>query len=127
MCRFVTVKDLIGNVHRARKFHFWTTPEIIVHDHLVIMFCRLQEGPKPKPVIIWNIYWDVVERIGKFDNLWLVHLDTAKEVLSVFTLSGNSNSYPVQLEQTKWSLRRKKLDTRPVQVVAWSGTVSMTT
>lgn len=114
----MTVRDLVGKMirktYRARKFHFWATPEIIVEDYTVVMFCRWQGGSKP--VIVWDTYHDDVRRIGKFCNLWLVHLDTVDDVLSVFTLSEHGDSPLVQLEQTIWLLSGKKLYTRLVQL-----------
>lgn len=111
-CRCVTVKDLFESNDRARLFRFPGTPEIIVEDYTVVMFCR--QSDIVSPVVVWDTVQDNVRKIRNFRNMWLVHMDAVKNVLTVFTLCGDS--FPIELEQTKWSLNGQKLDAKIVQL-----------
>lgn len=56
---------------------------------------------------LWFIYvWDLnvnrIQRIGKFTNLWLWHLDVDENMLVVFEI--NWDAHPPQVQQTKWTL-----------------------
>ncbi|KAL1991332.1 hypothetical protein VTN49DRAFT_5324 [Thermomyces lanuginosus] len=108
----VTVKDLFESNDRARLFRFPGTPEIIVEDYTVVMFCR--QSDIVSPVVVWDTVQDNVRKIRNFRNMWLVHMDAVKNVLTVFTLCGDS--FPIELEQTKWSLNGQKLDAKIVQL-----------